>query len=83
MGLRNQFADKFLEFEKRGVSDEELNRYVTGTNNWTLDGDVENGYGLVGQSLSRLNEIKPTAEIIKSIMSGTISILNNGSNLTK
>lgn len=83
-GLRNQFADKFLALEKSGVPDEELNRFATGTNKLAaIDGDVENGFVLVGQSLSRLNEIKPVAEIIKDTMDEAIHILNNAPNLTK
>lgn len=83
-GIRNQFADKFLELEKSGAPDEELMRFATGTNKIAaIDGDVENGFILVGQSLSRLNEIKPAAEIIQTIMSEAISILNAAPTLTK
>ncbi len=83
-GLRNRFADKFLAMEKSGVPDEELNNFATGTNRMAaIDGDVEDGFVLVGQSLSRLKEIRPTDEIIKSIMAETIDRLNAAPNLTK
>ena len=83
-GIRNQFADKFLELEKSGAPDEELMRFATGTNKLgAVDGDVENGFIMVGQSLSRLNEIKPAAAIIQSVMAETTSILNTAPTLTK
>ena len=83
-GLRNRFADKFLAMEKSGVPDEELNNFATGTNRIAaIDGDVEDGFVLVGQSLSRLTEIMPADEIIKSIMAETIERLNAAPGLTK
>ena len=75
-GLRNQFSDKFLELEKSGAPDEELMRFATGTNKLgAVDGDVENGFIMVGQSLSRLNEIKPAAAVIQSVMAEAIAVL--------
>ena len=83
-GLRNRFADKFLAMEKSGVPDEELNNFATGTNRIAaIDGEVEDGFVLVGQSLSRLTEIMPADEIIKSIMTETIERLNAAPGLTK
>jgi enoyl-[acyl-carrier protein] reductase II len=83
-GLRNQFADKFLAMEKSGVPDEELNNFATGTNRMAaIEGDVDDGFVLVGQSLSRLNEIMPADAIIKGIMAETIERLNAAPNLTK
>ncbi len=83
-GLRNRFAEKFLAMEKSGVPDDELNNFATGTNRLAaIDGDVEDGFVLVGQSLSRLNEIRSADEIIKSIMAETIERLNAAPGLTK
>ena len=83
-GLRNRFADKFLAMEKSGVPDEELNNFATGTNRIAaIDGEVEDGFVLVGQSLSRLTEIMPADEIIRSIMTETIERLNAAPGLTK
>ena len=83
-GLRNQFADKFLELEKSGAPDEELMRFATGTNKLgAVDGDVENGFIMVGQSLSRLNESKPAAAIIQSVMAEAISVLQAAPELTR
>ncbi len=83
-GLRNRFADKFLAMEKSGVPDEELNNFATGTNRMAaIDGDVEDGFVLVGQSLSRLNEIMTSDAIIQSIMAETIERLNAAPSLTK
>jgi enoyl-[acyl-carrier protein] reductase II len=83
-GLRNRFADKFLAMEKSGVPDEELNNFATGTNRTAaIDGDIEDGFVLVGQSLSRLNEIMPADAIIQSLMTETIERLNAAPSLTK
>ena len=83
-GLRNRFAEKFLAMEKSGAPDEELNNFATGTNRVAaIDGDVEDGFVLVGQSLTRLTEIMPADEIIRRIMAETIEKLNAAPSLTK
>lgn len=81
-GLRNKFTDRFLELETSGAAQEELNKFATGTNKLAaIDGDVENGLVQVGQSLNRLNEIKPTAQVINEIMSESISVITSAKNL--
>lgn len=70
--LKNSFTDKYLEWERSGVSTEELDRLATGTNRLgAVDGDVENGVVQVGQSLNALKEIRPAREIIKRLAAET------------
>lgn len=81
-GLKCQFTDKFLELERTGVPDEVLNNLATGTNKLAaVDGDTENGLVQVGQSLSRLNEIKPVRTVVEAIMSETVKLLSNAPSL--
>ncbi|KJS22919.1 MAG: 2-nitropropane dioxygenase [Clostridiaceae bacterium BRH_c20a] len=81
-GLRNVFTDKYLELERSGAPEEELNNLATGTARLGLvDGDVENGLVHVGQSLVPLKEIKSVAEIIDELIGVAQETLRNAGNL--
>ncbi|KYZ75120.1 2-nitropropane dioxygenase [Anaerosporomusa subterranea] len=83
-GVRNKFTEKFLELETSGAPQEILNNLAAGTNKLAaVDGDVENGLVQVGQSLNRLNETKPTAQIMEEVMVETIKVLTSAGNLVK
>lgn len=83
-GLKNQFTDRYLENEKQGMPQNELNDMATGTNRLaTVEGDVEKGSVQVGQSLTRLNKVRPVHEIIEEIVTETVQILKGASNLVK
>jgi enoyl-[acyl-carrier protein] reductase II len=83
-GLRSKFTEKFLELERSGAPDEELNTLATGTNKLAaVDGDVENGLVQVGQSLSRLNTIKSAKEIIDEVTLEATRLLSNAPSLVK
>lgn len=81
-GLRNRFAEKYLELERQGAPQEELDRLAAGTNRLAaVDGDVENGFVQVGQSLNALKEIKPVKEVIARLMAETHACLKNACEL--
>jgi len=83
-GLKSKFTDKFLELERSGAPDEELNTLATGTNKLAaVNGDVENGLVQVGQSLSRLKDIKSSKQIIDEVIAEAVSLLSNAANLVK
>ncbi|WP_110955643.1 nitronate monooxygenase [Anaerosinus massiliensis] len=68
-GLKNKFSLNFVALERKGTSEEELMKLATGTNRLSaIDGDVENGMVLAGQSLLPLKEIEPAKVIIERII---------------
>lgn len=69
-GLRNPFAEHFVELELAGETDKDtLLKMATGTNRLAaVDGDVEHGMMQAGQSLTPLTTIEPAAVIIERII---------------
>lgn len=68
-GLKNQFSTKYLEMKEQGVSQAELDNFATGTNRKAAqDGDVNNGFVLVGSSLLPITKQVTAKEIIDQIM---------------
>ena len=83
-GLKNTFTEKFLALEISGAPDEELNNLATGTNKLAaIDGDVENGLVQAGQSLNRLNTIKPAKTFVDEIVAEAVQLLTNAADLVK
>lgn len=80
-GLKNRFAERYLEMETSGVPTEELGRYVQGCSRRVADlgqGEEEtNGIVQVGEGLVPLKKIQPAAEIIREVMREAESILKN------
>ena len=75
-GLKNQFTDRFLDRERSGAPQEELNDMATGTNKLAaIDGDVENGLVQVGQSLNRLTKIQPVREVVTELIAEALATL--------
>lgn len=68
-GIKNKFSLHFVEMEHEGKPESELVKVATGTNKLAaIDGDIENGMILAGQSLLPLTAIEPTAVIIQRII---------------
>lgn len=68
-GLKNSFTEKFMVKETSGAPQDELNDMAAGTNRKaSVDGDIENGFVQVGQSLGVLNEIKTCKQAIEDIV---------------
>lgn len=81
-GLKCKFTDKFLELEKAGAPDEVLNNLATGTNKLAaVEGDTQNGLVQVGQSLNRLNEVKPVRSVVEEIINEAKKLLSNAPSL--
>lgn len=72
MGVRclsNSFTKKYSAKEISGAPKEELMAMATGTNKLgILEGDVENGTVMCGQSLNVLNDVLPCKEVMERLM---------------
>lgn len=65
--LPGALANKLVEMDKAGATNEELGKIMGGFANLRkgmLDGDMENGYVSVGNGISDIHEIKSVKEII-------------------
>ena len=83
-GLKNQFTEKFLALETSGAPDDSLFKLATGTNKLSaVDGDIDNGFVQVGQSLNRLREIKPAKALLDAVFAEAIQLLTFAPNLVK
>lgn len=81
-GLRNAFTDKFLTLERQCAPQAELDKLATGTNRLAaVEGDVDNGAVLAGQSLLPLKKVEPAAIIVEAIMKEARDVLANAPNL--
>lgn len=68
-GLKNNFSVNFVALEKQGTPEEELSKLIIGKNRLAaVDGDVENGMILAGQSLLPLTKIEPVCVIMDRII---------------
>ncbi len=66
-GLANKFTQEYIALDRSGASIEELGGKIVGSNQKAaIDGDVDNGYVVVGQSLNVLNEILPCKTIVEN-----------------
>lgn len=66
--LRNKYTSGYISRECNGGTDEELLELVRGAfKRAAIDGDVENGCVLAGQSAAMVGKIQPAAEIIREI----------------
>ena len=65
--LPGGLANKLVEMDRAGATNEELGKTMGGFANLRkgmLEGDMENGYVSVGHAISFIREIKPVAQII-------------------
>ena len=65
--LPGALANKLVEMDRAGATNEELGKAMGGFANLRkgmLEGDMENGYVSVGHAISFIREIKPVAQII-------------------
>lgn len=74
--LKNKFSKEYLKMEKEGASSEELDRLGAGSLRLAvIDGDLEKGSFMAGQSASMIKEIKSCKEIIEEIVKESSSIM--------
>ena len=80
--LKNEFTKEYLAKEVAGAPQQELNDFATGTNRMgAVDGDIEHGAVLVGQSLKALNEILPCKEVMEKLIAEARETLANAKNI--
>ena len=80
--LKNEFTKEYLAKEVSGAPQQELNDFATGTNRMgAVDGDIEHGAVLVGQSLNALNEILPCKEVMEKLIAEARETLANAKNI--
>jgi enoyl-[acyl-carrier protein] reductase II len=74
--LRNKLTAEFEKMEAHGASVEEIERLGTGKlRSAMVDGDVEWGSLMAGQSAGLVNDIRPAAEIIEGLFEEAEKIL--------
>ena len=67
--LKNQMSREYVNREKEGADRMELEKFTLGSlRRAVFDGDVQTGSLMAGQTCGQLREIRPVAEILKSLM---------------
>lgn len=75
--LKNKLAREFEEAEKNGASVEELEKLGTGgLRRAVVEGDMDKGSLMAGQSAGLVKRIEPAASIIEDIIFGALSRAN-------
>ncbi|NLO55937.1 MAG: enoyl-[acyl-carrier-protein] reductase FabK [Thermovirga sp.] len=70
--IQNRLTREFAKLEKAGASLEELEKLGTGRlRAAVVDGDVDYGSVMAGQSAALVNKVQPAAEIIRELFDGT------------
>ena len=68
-GLNGSLAQKYFELEDLGGSDQDYVDLFTGTNFKGLkEGDLENGFIMVGEAVSAIRHISTAAEIVNAVI---------------
>lgn len=66
--LKNKMARQYLKLEKEGADKMELEKMTLGAlRKAVMEGDTDNGSVMAGQVCGQLNEIRPLADILKSL----------------
>jgi enoyl-[acyl-carrier protein] reductase II len=75
--IRNRLTREFDRLEKAGASPEEIEKLGTGRlRAAVIDGDVDFGSVMAGQSAAMVERIQPAEEIIRELFGGTGSVLS-------
>lgn len=83
-GLRSKFTDEYISMEVKGVEQDELNKFATGTNRKAaVEGDCEYGLVQVGQSIVPIKEEQSIKDIVDELMKETVETLENAGNILK
>jgi len=68
-GIRNEFSDAFHKLQDSNAPLEEMMALATGTGRrGQLEGDLEHGFIMAGESISAVNKIRPAREIVASMV---------------
>ncbi len=74
--IQNKFTKEFQELEKRGTPVEELEAFGTGKlKAAVIDGDVEWGSVMAGQSAGLVSSVEPAEKIIREMFGKTTNVL--------
>lgn len=74
--LKNKLSKEFLKMEQNGATPEELDKKGTGALRFaTVDGDIEKGSFMAGQSVAMVKEITPCKEIIEAMVNQAREIM--------
>ncbi|MBO4824038.1 MAG: nitronate monooxygenase [Lachnospiraceae bacterium] len=74
--IKNEMAREYLKLEAQGADREELEKITLGgLRRAVIDGDVVRGSVMAGQVCGQLKEIRPVAEILKSLYEDAQTIL--------
>jgi enoyl-[acyl-carrier protein] reductase II len=74
--IKNKFTEEFVKLDISGASQDEINKYATGSNKrGCQEGDVEMGAVIAGQSLNQYTEVKPAKDIIEKLMKETVEAM--------
>lgn len=75
--LRNRLTRQFAAMESNGSTAEELERLGAGKLRLAVvEGDVDEGSVMAGQSAGMVNRIQPAAEIVQELMDGLHAVLD-------
>lgn len=74
--IKNEMAREYLKLEAQGADREELEKITLGgLRRAVIDGDVVRGSVMAGQVCGQLKEIRPVADIIKSLYEDAKTVL--------
>ncbi len=74
--IKNEMAREYLKLEAQGADREELEKITLGgLRRAVIDGDVVRGSVMAGQVCGQLKEIRPVADILKSLYEDAQAIL--------
>lgn len=75
--LKNQLAEKLLDMEASGASEEKLRAYLEGgkAREALLEGEVGQGEIYCGAEVGLINEILSAAEVVESLVEGASAII--------
>ncbi len=71
--LKNQMSREYVKREKEGADKMELEKFTLGSlRRAVFEGDAKTGSLMAGQTCGQLREIRPVAEILASLMEGSV-----------
>lgn len=74
--IKNEMAREYLKLEAQGADREELEKItIGGLRRAVIDGDVVRGSVMAGQVCGQLKEIRPVADILKSLYEDAKTVL--------
>ncbi|WP_053366052.1 NAD(P)H-dependent flavin oxidoreductase [Bacillus sp. FJAT-27245] len=68
--IHNEWAEKIIELEKKGIGYEQLKEYISGEANrrFIYEGKVEEGFAWAGQAIGLIRDIPTTKELFERIL---------------